>query len=110
MEGFVAREIKPTDEYVFSIKKFLTPVFVWVNPYDETNNQHNLAGVVLASSRYEDIYNKGPFLVPSVVTVYNTTINIAAAKTVVKRAELAHKAKRSHHALYNAANTGCINL
>ena len=38
MEGFVVREIKPTDEYVFSIKKVLTPVFVWVNPYDETNN------------------------------------------------------------------------
>ena len=55
-------------------------------------------------------HNKGPFVVPAVVTVYSTTINIMAVKTVVKRAELAHEAKQSDRALYEAANTGCVHF
>ena len=49
-------------------------------------------------------------MVPAVFTVYDTTIKILAAKTVVKRAELAHKVKRSDRALYDAAETGCVNF
>ena len=109
-KGFVARASKPTYEYIFSIKKVLTQVLMRVNTYIETNIQHNLAGVVFASSRYETIYNKGTFVVPSFVTVCNTTIGITAAKTVVKRAELAHEAKKYDHALYNAAKIGCVNF
>ena len=109
-ERFFSSAIKPTDEYIFSIKTFLTAILVRVNPYDETNNQHNLAGVVLASSFYQSIYNKGPFVVPEVVTVYDIAIDVMTAKTLVKRAELAHEAKQSNRAIYDAADTSCVHF
>ena len=56
-----------------------------VKLYDGTNNHHNLAKVVLAKYFYEAIYNKGLFVVPAVVTVYDTTIDIMDAMNVVKR-------------------------
>ena len=85
-------------------------VLIRVQPYDKTNNHHNLAGVVLASSFYEKFYNKRPFVAPEIVIVYSTTINITAVNTVMKCAELVHKAKQYDRALYEAANTGCVHF
>ena len=49
-------------------------------------------------------------MVPSVVSVYDVTINTNSGKRIIKRAELAHEAKRSDRALYDAAKTGCVNF
>ena len=49
-------------------------------------------------------------MVPAVPTVYDTTLDITATKTLVKRVELAHEDKQSDRALYNVANTGCVNF
>ena len=49
-------------------------------------------------------------MVPSVVSVYDVTINTNMEKKIVKRAELAHEAKLSNRAVYDAADTGCVNF
>ena len=49
-------------------------------------------------------------MVPPEVSVYNVTIDAKAGKKVVKRAELEHASKRSNRALYDAAETGCVNF
>ena len=49
-------------------------------------------------------------MVPPVVSVYNVTIDANAVKAISKRAELAHEAKRSDRALYDAANPGFVNF
>ena len=76
--------------------------------YDKLINQHILSGVILIEDRYKHIYNQGPYVVPSVVSVYNVTIDANAEKTIIKRAELAHEAKRSDRSLYDAVDTVCV--
>ena len=66
---FVATTNKPTDEYVVNSRKVLTPVLMKVNPYDQLNNQHSLAWAILTEDRYNNIYNQGLYVVPSVVSV-----------------------------------------
>ena len=70
-----------------------------VKPYDQINNQHSLAWVILTEDWYKHIYNQGPYVVPPVVSVYDATIDANAETTVVKRAELVHEAKRSDQAI-----------
>ena len=69
-----------------------------------------MAGVILTEDRYKHIYNQGPYVVHSVVSVYNVTIDANAEKMIAKRTELAHEAKRSDRALYDASDTGCVNF
>ena len=69
-----------------------------------------MAGVILTEDRYKHIYKQGPYVVPSVVSVYDVTIDANAEKTIVKRAELAHESKCSDRVIYDTADTGCINF
>ena len=108
--GFVAITNKPNDKYIVNISKVLTPIMMKVKPYKQINKQHSLDGVILTEDHYKYIYKQGPYVVPSVFSVYDFTIDANAGKTIAKRAELAHEAKRSNRALYDAAYTGCVNF
>ena len=108
--GFVAKTNKPTDEYIVNIRKVLTTVLMKVKPYGQLKNQHSLDGVILTEDCYKNIYKKGPYVVPSVVNVYDINIDDNAGKTIIMRAERAHEAKRSDRALCDASNTGCVNF
>ena len=81
-----------------------------VKPYIQLNNQHSLSGVILTEYCYKHIYKQGPYVVPPEVSVYDVTIGAKAEKTVVNRAEMTHEPKLSDRALYNVANTGCVNF
>ena len=81
-----------------------------VKPYSQLNNQHSLSGVILTEYCYKHIYKQGPYVVPPEVSVYDVTIGAKAEKTVVNRAEMTHEPKLSDRALYNVANTGCVNF
>ena len=109
-QDFFATTNKPTNKYIVNIRKVLTPVLMKFKPYDQLNNQHSLAGVILTEDHYKHIYNKGPYVVPSVVSIYDVTIDANAKITIVKRSKMAHEAKRSDRALYDAAATGCVKV
>ena len=79
-QGFVETTEKYTDKYIVNIRKLLTPVLIKVKPYDQINNQHSLAGAILIEDRYKHIYKHGPYVVPSVVSVYNITIDANTEK------------------------------
>ena len=70
-----------------------------VKPYNQLINHPSLAQVILTEDCYKHIQNQGPYVVPSVVSVYDVTINTNSGKRIIKRAELAHEAKRSDRAL-----------
>ena len=55
-QGFVAMTNNPPDKYIVNI------------------NKHSLAGVILTEYCYKHIYKQGPYVVPSVVSVYDVTI------------------------------------
>ena len=46
-QDFAVMTNKPTEKYIVNIRKVLTPVLMKVKPYDQLNNQHSLAGVIL---------------------------------------------------------------
>ena len=66
-----------------------------IKPYEQLNNQHSLAGVILTEDCYKHIYKQGPYVVLPEVSVYDVTIDAKTEKTFIKIAELAHEAKRS---------------
>ena len=108
-EHFLPDSKKPTDEYLVRLKKVLTPIFMNVRPYDEGNGGiHNLSVIVLATPRYVEVFNKGLFVVPPVVPMYDDTIPDQATQTVVKKMEMAHEGKLSDCAIYEAGNKACL--
>ena len=52
---FIATTDKPTDEYIFNIRKVLTPILIKFNPYYQLNNQNSFSGLILTEDRYKHI-------------------------------------------------------
>ena len=73
--------------------------------YDELTLIHNLSGVILPTKRYENIYLKGAYLIPSVISLYDNTIEKDATRTEVHQAEWKHEGQRNERALYKPADT-----
>ena len=46
-QDFEATTNKPTNKYIVNIRKLLTTILMKVKSYDQLNNQHILAGVIL---------------------------------------------------------------
>ena len=65
-EGFTVIVDRPTDNDLIEIRQLLVPVLMQTT-YDELTLQHNLAGVILPTKRYEQIYKKGDYAIPPVV-------------------------------------------
>ena len=75
--------------------------------YDNLTLTHNLSGVILPIERYGHIYNKGAYLIPPVIALYDDTIDRDATRTEFHWAEGKHKAKRNDHQLYETADNSC---
>ena len=78
--------------------------------YNEFKNKHNISGVILPQIRYGNIYGVGPFPIPLIVSLYDTSIAINATRIEVHRDKVVNKSKCNGQALYNTANTGCANF
>ena len=81
-EGFAAIATKPTDDDIVNISQLLVPVLMSTKYY-ELKNKHNLSGVVLIPIHYENIYGVGPFPIPPLVPLYDTSIAKYATRTEV---------------------------
>ena len=78
--------------------------------YDELTLTHNLSGVILPSGRYEQIYKKGDYLIPTVIALYDDTIDKDSTRTEVHREEGKHEAQRNDRQLYKMDNNACQNF
>ena len=99
MEGFTVILERPTDNNLIEIRKLLVPVLMKTT-YNELTLQHNLAGVILPTERYEHIYKKGAYAIPPVNPLYHDTIDKDATRLEINRAEGKHEAKRNDRQLY----------
>ena len=75
--------------------------------YDELTLQHNLAGVILPTGRYEKIYKKGAYAIPPVIPLYDDNINKDSTRLEINRAEGKHKAQWNNRQLYETADNAC---
>ena len=75
--------------------------------YDELTLQHNLAGVILPTERYEKFYKKGAYAIPPTIPLYGVNIDKDATRLEINRAEGKHKAKRNDRQLYETADNAC---
>ena len=91
-EGFTAIVDRPTDNDLINIRQLLVPVLMKTN-YVELTLTHNLLGVILPYERYQQIYNKGAYLIPPIIALYDDTIDKDATRTEVHRAEGKHEAQ-----------------
>ena len=88
-EGFTAIVDQPTDNDLIETCQLLVPVLMKTK-YDELTLTHNLSGVILPYERYQQIYKKGAYLIPPIITLYYETIDKDATRTEVHRAEGKH--------------------
>ena len=75
--------------------------------YDELTLTKNLLGVILPSKRYQHIYNKGAYLIPPVIALYDETTEKDATRIEVHRAEGKHEAQRNNLQLYEMSDNAC---
>ena len=52
-------------------------------------------------------YNKGAYLIPPIIALYDETIDKDATRTEVHRAEGNHKARRNDRQLYETDGNSC---
>ena len=105
-EGFTVIVDRPKDNDLIEIRQLLVPVLMKTT-YDELTLQHNLAGVILPTERYEQIYKKEAYVIPPVIPLYDDNIDKDATRLEINRAEGKHEAKRNDRHLYETADNAC---
>ena len=108
-EGFTTIADFPTDKDIIEIRQLILPVLIKTK-YDELTLTHNLSGIILPSKRYEQIYKKGAYLIPPVISLYDDTIDKDATRTEVHQAEGKHEARQNDRQLYKMADNACRNF
>ena len=98
-EGFTVIVDRPTENDLIEIRQLLVPVLMKTT-YDELTLQHNLAGFILPTKRYEQIYKKGAYVIPPVIPLYDDNIDKDATRLEINRAEVKHEARRNNRQLY----------
>ena len=105
-EGFTNIVDRPTDNDLIEIRQLLVPVLMRTT-YDEFTLQHNLAGVILPTERYEKIYKKGAYAITPVIPLYDDNIDKDATRLEINRAEGKHEARRNNRQLYETSDNAC---
>ena len=77
---------RPTDNDIINTPQLFLPVLMRTK-YDELTLTHNISGVILPSQRYKQIYKKGAYFIPPVITLYDNTIDKDATRTEVHKEE-----------------------
>ena len=93
-EGLTVIVDRPTDNNLIKIRQLLVPVLMRTT-YGELTLLHNLAGVILPTKRYEQIYKKGGYSIPPVIPLYDDNINKDDTRLEINRAEGKHEARRN---------------
>ena len=88
-EGFTVIVDRPTDNNLIEIRKLLVPVLMKTT-YDKLTLQNNLAGVILPTERYEQIYKKGAYVIPPVIPLYDDNIDKDATRLEINRSKGKH--------------------
>ena len=99
-------EGKPTDDDLLSIREVLLPILMII-PFDALGGIHSLTALLTDSAKYASAHGGTPFVRPSRLPLYDSTIPDDAATVVRVRAEAAHKSKLEDFANYEAAERGC---
>ena len=81
-EGFTAIVDRPTNTEIIDIWQLLLLVLLKTK-YDELTLTHNLSGVILPTECYKHIYSKGAYSIPSVIALYDDTIEKDVTRTEV---------------------------
>ena len=98
-EGFTVIMDRPTDNDLIEIQQLRVPALMKTT-YDELTLQHNLAGVILPTERYEQIYKKGSYAIPSVIPIYDDNIDKDATRLEINRAKGKREAQRNNRQMY----------
>ena len=106
MEGFTVIVGRPTDNDLIEIRQLLVPILMKTT-YDELTLQHNLAGVILPTELYEQIYKKGAYAIPPVIPLYDDNIDKDSTRLEINRAEVKHEARRNDRQLYETVDNAC---
>ena len=78
-ERFTVIVDRPTDNDLIEIRQLLVPVLMKTT-YDELTLQHNLAGFILPTERYEHIYKNRAYAIPPVIPLHNDNIDKDATR------------------------------
>ena len=105
-EGFTVIVDRPTENDLIEIRQLLVPVLMKTTYYELTL-QHNLAGVILPTKRYEQIYKKGDYVIPPIIPLYDDNIDKDATRLEINQAEGKHEAQRNYRQMYKTANNIC---
>ena len=70
---------RPTDNDLIEIRQLLVPVLMKTT-YDELKLKNNLAGVILPTERYEEIYKEGAYEIPPDIPLYDDNIDKDATR------------------------------
>ena len=75
--------------------------------YDYLTLQHNLAGVILPTERYEQIYKKGAYVIPPVIPLYDDNIDKDATRLEINRSKGKHEARQNDRQMYETSDNAC---
>ena len=105
-EGFTVIVDRPTENDLIEIQKLLVPVLMKTT-YDELTLKHNLAGFILPTERYEQIYKKGAYAIHPVIPLYDNNIDKDATRLEINSAKGKHKAPRNDRQMYETSDNAC---
>ena len=92
------------DNDLIETRQLLVPVLMKIT-YKELTLQHNFAGFILPTERYEQIYKKGAYAIPPVIPLYDDNIDKDATRLEINRSEGKHEARRNNRQLYHCGQT-----
>ena len=78
--------------------------------YNKLTLTHNLSGVILPFEHYQQLYKKGDYLIPPVITLYDETIEKDATRIEVHQAEGKHEARRNDRQIFKTADNACRSI
>jgi hypothetical protein len=97
---------KPSDNDLLSIQETLLPILMEI-PFDLLlGGVHSLVGILTDPTRYSADHGGVPFVIPTHLPLYDSSIADDATTVVRVCAEAAHKARLNDYASYEAAKRG----
>ena len=105
-EGFTAIMDRPTENDLIKIRQLLVLVLMKTK-YDKLTLTKNISGVILPSECYQQIYQKGAYLIPPVIALYDETIEKDSTRIEVHQAEGKHEARRNDRQIYETSDNAC---
>ena len=104
-DNFPPIQGKPSDDDLLLIRETLLPILMEI-PFDLLGGVHFLVGILTDLTRYSDDHGGVPFVIPTCLPLYDSSIADDATMVIRIRSEAAHKARLDDYASYKAAERG----